>query len=325
MQDDDVLAQCRVFSLTSFFAIEPRYHQSMITPAMEVVLITGMSGSGKSVALHALEDAHYYCVDNLPPELLGAFVDVEKTHNVCKIGIAMDVRSASALPLLPAQLQQLRDKGVVIKSVFLDARTDVLVRRFSETRRKHPLSNNNDADQQRALTDAIEQERELLADLRDQSHVIDTSLIRSTQLQGYVKALLSAPAKQLTLVFESFGFKRGLPTDADFVFDVRMLPNPHYELALRPLTGQDLAVAQFLNQQPSVDKMLRHIQDFLTDWLPSLTQDHRSYVTVAIGCTGGQHRSVFLVEELARHFAKDWSALKRHREIDGNVFAAGIH
>ncbi len=283
-----------------------------------------MSGSGKSVALHALEDAHYYCVDNLPPELLSAFIDVEKAHQVHHIGIAMDVRSASSLPLLPAQFKQLRERGVRIKTVFLDARTDTLVHRFSETRRKHPLSNNNDGDQQRALTDAIELERELLADLREQSHVIDTSLIRATQLQGYIKALLEAPAKQLTLVFESFGFKRGLPLDADFVFDVRMLPNPHYEPALRPLSGKDAPVAAFLKQHDDVRKMFRQIETFLSQWLPSLMQDHRSYVTVAIGCTGGQHRSVFLVEELSRHFAKEWTTLKRHREIDGNVFASSV-
>jgi RNase adapter protein RapZ len=294
------------------------------TADIEVVLITGMSGSGKSVALHALEDAHYYCVDNLPPELLGAFIDVENKHLVKKIGIAMDVRSAASLPLLPEQFKNLRAQGVRIKTIFLDASTDTLVHRFSETRRKHPLSNNDEADQQRALTDAIELERELLANLREQSHVIDTSLIRSTQLQGYVKALLSAPARQLTLVFESFGFKRGIPMDADFVFDVRMLPNPHYELALRPLTGKDAAVADFLNQQADVRQMLQHIQEFLTHWLPTLTQDHRSYVTVAIGCTGGQHRSVYLVEQLANAFAKNWSTLKRHREIDGNVFASSV-
>jgi RNase adapter protein RapZ len=294
------------------------------TADIEVVLITGMSGSGKSVALHALEDAHYYCVDNLPPELLGAFIDVENKHLVKKIGIAMDVRSAASLPLLPEQFKNLRAQGVRIKTIFLDASTDTLVHRFSETRRKHPLSNNDEADQQRALTDAIELERELLANLREQSHVIDTSLIRSTQLQGYVKALLSAPARQLTLVFESFGFKRGIPMDADFVFDVRMLPNPHYELALRPLTGKDAAVADFLNQQADVRQMMRHIQEFLTHWLPTLTQDHRSYVTVAIGCTGGQHRSVYLVEQLANAFAKNWSTLKRHREIDGNVFASSV-
>jgi len=288
---------------------------------IEVVIITGMSGSGKSVALHALEDAQYYCVDNLPPELLTAFIDVERDHHVHKIGIAMDVRSAASLPLLPAQFASLRALGISIKLVFLDAKTDTLVHRFSETRRKHPLSNNDDADQQRALTDAIELERELLADLRDHAHVIDTSLIRSVQLQSYVKALLTTPSKQLTLVFESFGFKRGIPVDADFVFDVRMLPNPHYETGLRPLTGRDKPVADFLRQQPSVGHMRQHIIDFLTQWLPHMAQDHRSYVTVAIGCTGGQHRSVFLVEELTHHFASQWSTLKRHREMDGSLFA----
>jgi RNase adapter protein RapZ len=288
---------------------------------IEVVIITGMSGSGKSVALHALEDAQYYCVDNLPPELLTAFIDVERDHHVHKIGIAMDVRSAASLPLLPAQFASLRALGIVIKLVFLDATTDTLVHRFSETRRKHPLSNNDDANQQHALTDAIELERELLADLREQSDVIDTSLIRSVQLQSYVKALMTAPSRQLTLVFESFGFKRGIPVDADFVFDVRMLPNPHYETALRPLTGRDKPVADFLRQQPSVGHMRQHIIDFLTQWLPHMAQDHRSYVTVAIGCTGGQHRSVFLVEELTHHFASQWSTLKRHREMDGSLFA----
>ena len=291
---------------------------------IEVVLITGMSGSGKSVALHALEDAHYYCVDNLPPELLGSFIEVEKVHNVNKIGIAMDVRSAASLPLLPGQFKALRAQGIQIRTIFLDASTDTLVRRFSETRRKHPLSNNSERDQQRALTDAIELERDLLADLREQSHVMDTSLIRSTQLQGYIKALLSAPSKQLTLVFESFGFKRGIPMDADFVFDVRMLPNPHYEPELRPLTGKDAPVEEFLKHQPDVRQMFRHVHEFISHWLPALTKDHRSYVTVAIGCTGGQHRSVFLVEQLAKHFAKDWSTLKRHREIDGNIFASSV-
>jgi RNase adapter protein RapZ len=297
----------------------------MTTQAIEVVLITGMSGSGKSVALHALEDAHYYCVDNLPPELLGAFIEVEKSHNVYKIGIAVDVRSAKSLPLLPTQIAQLRERGVIVKTVFLDASTDTLVHRFSETRRKHPLSNNDQEDQRHALTDAIEMERDLLADLRQDSHVIDTSLIRSNQLQSYVKALLSAPAKQLTLVFESFGFKRGIPTDADFVFDVRMLPNPYYELALRPLTGKDAPVADFLKQQASVGQMLEQVQTFLSHWLPSLTHDHRSYVTVAIGCTGGQHRSVYIAEQLAQYFSKDWSTLKRHREIDGHIFAASVN
>jgi RNase adapter protein RapZ len=292
--------------------------------ALEVMLITGMSGSGKSVALRALEDAGYYCVDNLPPELLASFIDVERQHKVNRIAIAMDVRSASSLPIVPKQLKALREQGIAVKTVFLDATTDTLVHRFSETRRKHPLSSSQADDQRRALTDAIEMERDLLAELREDSHVIDSSLIRSTQLQSYIKQLVTAPATQLTLVFESFGFKRGIPLDADYVFDVRMLPNPHYEPLLRPLTGRDEPVEEFLKNDPDVRAMFRQVQEFISHWLPKLAQDHRSYVTVAIGCTGGQHRSVFLAEQLAKHFAKEHTTLKRHREMDGGLFAQSI-
>ena len=290
------------------------------TNNMEIVLITGMSGSGKSVALHALEDAGFYCVDNLPPELLLPFIELEQKHLAQRIAIAMDVRSATSLPLVPQQLDALRQRGIAIKSIFLDANTETLVRRYSETRRKHPLSQTDpgrgEQDARRALVDAIELERQLLAVLRRQAQVMDTSIIRASQLQGNVKALISAPAVQLTLVFESFAFKRGVPTDADYVFDVRMLPNPHYEPELRQLTGRDLPVAEFLQAQPEVELMQLQIANFLESWLDALARDHRSYVTVAIGCTGGQHRSVYLVERLAQRFSPDWVTLKRHREID---------
>jgi UPF0042 nucleotide-binding protein len=287
---------------------------------MEIVLITGMSGSGKSVALNALEDAGFYCVDNLPPELLLPFVELEQQHNAPRVAIAMDVRSATSLPLVPQQLAAVRALGVGVKSLFLDATTDTLVRRYSETRRKHPLSQNSsdhgERDERRALVDAIELERELLADLREQAHVIDSSIIRPSQLQGYVKELIASPGGQLTLVFESFAFKRGVPTDADYMFDVRMLPNPHYDPELKHLTGRDQPVIDFLKTQPDVDLMLSHITHFLESWLDALVRDHRSYVTVAIGCTGGQHRSVYLVEQLAKRFGAKWSTLKRHREMD---------
>jgi UPF0042 nucleotide-binding protein len=171
-------------------------------------------------------------------------------------------------------------------------------------------------DQQRDLVEAIELERELLSELREESHIIDTSLLRSSKLQGYIKSLISAPATQLTLMFESFAFKRGIPVHADYVFDVRMLPNPHYEPALRPLTGRDAPVADWLAEHGAVEKMASQITDFMNTWLPDLNQDHRSYVTVAIGCTGGQHRSVYLVELLSKRFAKEWVTLKRHRELD---------
>ena len=286
----------------------------------ELVLITGMSGSGKSVALHALEDAGYYCVDNLPPELLLPFVQLEEQHNASKVAIAMDVRSANSLPLVPAQLAHLRALDVNVRLLFLDATTEILVHRFSETRRRHPLSRQDDSevipDQQRDLVEAIEHERELLSELREESHIIDTSQLRSSKLQSYIKSLISAPATQLTLMFESFAFKRGIPVHADYVFDVRMLPNPHYEAALRPLTGRDAPVADWLAEHGPVEKMASQISDFLHSWLPSLNQDHRSYVTGAIGCTGGQHRSVYLVELLSKRFAQDWVTLKRHRELD---------
>ena len=285
--------------------------------ALEIVVITGMSGSGKSVALHALEDAGYYCVDNLPPELLPAFVALEHRHHGNRLAIAMDVRSATSLHQVPQELNRLRSQGVSVHSIFLDATIDTLVRRFSETRRRHPLSHADLQQGRKALVQIIEVERELLAALREQSHVIDTSTIRASQLQSYVKGLLAATPGQLTLVFQSFAFKRGIPMDADYVFDVRMLPNPHYEPALRDLTGLDAPVADFLRQQPEVALMQQHIENFLAHWLEMLDRNHRSYVTVAIGCTGGQHRSVYLVERLAEAFSSRWPALRRHREMDG--------
>jgi len=290
-------------------------------PPLQIVLITGMAGSGKSVALHALEDLGFYCVDNLPPELFLPLVELERTAACHQLAIAMDVRSARSLPQVPRQLDELKKRGIQVDSVFLDATTETLIRRFSETRRRHPLSQaihhgNLAPDQHHALTEAIELEREMLSELREQAHVIDSSIIRPTQLQSYVKAFIQTPGEQLTLVFESFAFKRGIPSDADYVFDVRMLPNPHYEPALRALTGKDTPVVAFLQQQPDVQRMAAHIGTFLDDWLPELAQNHRSYVTVAIGCTGGQHRSVYLVEQLAARFEAQWVTLKRHREMD---------
>jgi UPF0042 nucleotide-binding protein len=286
--------------------------------SLELVLITGMSGSGKSVALRALEDAGYFCVDNLPPELLLSFVDLDLKHSARRVAIAMDVRSATSLPLVPAQLRELMTRGIAVRPLFLDATTDTLVRRFSETRRRHPLSKagvEDGVDQHRALVDAIELERELLADLREHAHVIDTSVLRGAQLQDYVKSLLSTPHAQLTLVFESFAFKRGIPVDADYIFDVRMLPNPHYEPELRDLTGMDAPVIEYLRQHEEVEDMFADISAFLDHWLEPLARNHRSYVTVAIGCTGGQHRSVYLVEKLCEEFGERWTTLKRHREL----------
>lgn len=285
--------------------------------SLEIVVITGMSGSGKSLALRALEDSGYYCVDNLPPELLASFVALEHSHRSQRVAVAMDVRSATALPLVPQQLNRLRETGVQVRSLFLDASTGTLVRRFSETRRRHPLSQNELPETRLALVQTIELERQLLAELREQSYVIDTSVLRPAQLLTYVKELLAVKPGQLTLVFESFAFKHGVPFDSDYVFDVRMLPNPHYEPTLRALTGRDAPVIEYLRQQPEVERMQSDISQFLEHWLDALAQNHRSYVTVAIGCTGGQHRSVYLAEQLSAQFASHWSTLCRHRELDG--------
>jgi UPF0042 nucleotide-binding protein len=283
---------------------------------MEIVLITGMSGSGKSVALRALEDYGFYCVDNLPPELLIPFVELEQERNEERVAIAIDVRSANSLPLMPGQLMKLTNMGFKTTSIFLDSSSDTLLRRYSETRRRHPLSGRVASEGELALTESIEFERELLSRLREKAHVIDTSFLRAPQLQSYVKSLVNSSGAKMTLVFESFGFKRGIPIDADYVFDVRMLPNPHYESALRPLTGKDEPVQQFLEKYPDVKTMQEHIQTFMNHWLPALEKDHRNYITVAIGCTGGQHRSVYLVEKLSQHFSAQWLTLKRHRELD---------
>ena len=283
----------------------------------EVVLVTGISGSGKSVALHALEDAGFFCVDNLPPELLREFLRVESERHERRVAIAVDVRSAGSLPHLLPLLERLRGEGVEIRSVFLDASTDALVRRFSETRRPHLLSQGaSAAETHRALVDAIELERELLAELREVSTVVDTSELRPAQLRRWMRDLVRAQGTALTLVFESFAFKHGVPRDADFVFDLRVLPNPYYLRELRPLTGRDKPVAEYLDAQPEAAEMLAQIEQFLARWLPSFEEDQRSYLTVAIGCTGGQHRSVYAVEMLARRFSARAVTLVRHRELD---------
>lgn len=282
---------------------------------LHMVVITGMSGSGKSVALNALEDAAYYCVDNLPPELLLSFVSLEQRHRQNHVAIVMDVRSATSLAAVPALLAALHGRGIDVTSLFLDATTDTLVRRFSESRRRHPLSRNTTGDDHLALVGAIELERELLSELREHSHVMDTSTMRAAQLQASIKELISAPSSELTLVFQSFAFKRSIPVDADYVFDVRMLPNPYYDPALRALTGKDAPVAAFLREQAETAELFNSLRDFLERWLEPLARHHRGYVTVAIGCTGGQHRSVYMVEQLAQHFESKWVTLKRHREL----------
>lgn len=288
-------------------------------PAREVVLITGISGSGKSIALHALEDAGFFCVDNLPPELLREFVRLEQQREARRIAIAIDVRSVDTLPQVVSLINELRAESVVIRPLFLDASTDALVRRFSETRRPHPLSKQPQhagTTDRRALVEAIELERELLEQLRELSTVIDSSQLRPAQLRAWIRDLVQAHGAALTVVFESFAFKHGVPRDADFVFDVRVLPNPYYIRELRPHSGRDAPVADYLNAQPEAAEMLDMIEAFLRRWLPAFEDDQRSYLTVAVGCTGGQHRSVYVVELLAERFRSRAATLVRHRELD---------
>ena len=283
----------------------------------DVVLVTGISGSGKSVALHALEDAGFFCVDNLPPELLRDFIRLEHQRSTDRVAVAVDVRSSASLPQLIPLVAELRGEGAQVRSIFLDATSDALVRRFSETRRPHPLSAAPGLrDGTRALVEAINLERELLAELREVSTVIDTSQLRPAQLRTWIRDLVGRKGARLTLVFESFAFKHGVPLDADFVFDVRVLPNPYYIRELRPLSGLDEAVADYLRAQPEVGEMLLMIEAFLRRWLGAFEEDQRSYLTVAIGCTGGQHRSVYSASVLAARFKDRAATLLRHRELN---------
>lgn len=278
---------------------------------VELILISGLSGSGKSIALNVLEDAGFYCVDNLPAPLLGELVEHMRLEGQGRVAVAVDMRGGASIAALPPQLRKLESEGVAVRFIFLDARDDVLIQRFSETRRRHPL-----ADGDSTLAEAIAAEREALETLRSLGHRIDTSNIRPNALRSMVKDFaVQAGGRGLTLLFESFGFKHGLPLDADLVFDVRCLPNPHYDPALRPLTGRDAEVIAFLEGQPEVQRMFADIERFLADWLPAYIRDNRSYLTVAIGCTGGQHRSVWFAESLARSFAERARVLVRHRAL----------
>jgi UPF0042 nucleotide-binding protein len=214
---------------------------------------------------------------------------------------------------LPSHIALLKERGMDVHLLFLDAQTDTLVKRFSETRRRHPLS-----DDKLTLPECVQRERELLAEIGHIGHHIDTSELGANALRAWVKDFIRVDRARLTLLFQSFGFKNGIPLDADMVFDVRCLPNPHYDPVLRPLTGRDAAVIDFLDHTVTAQKMYRDIQSFVENWLPCFLADNRSYLTVAIGCTGGQHRSVYLAEKLALYFKAQQQVLLRHRELGAN-------
>ena len=293
---------------------------------MQLILVTGLSGSGKSVALNVLEDAGYYCVDNLPAPLLPELVATLREAGRDKVAVAVDARTASitdsvrkGVTDLPQYLSNLTFYGVDVRVLFLDAKTETLIKRFSETRRRHPLD-----DGSATIPEYIQREREILSELQPLAHHIDTSDLRPNALRDWLKDFLKPARADLTLVFTSFGFKHGIPLDADLVFDVRALPNPHYDPVLRPLTGRDAPVIAFLDATPAAQELLTDIDAFVAKWLPSFARDNRHYLTVAIGCTGGQHRSVYFAEHLAQGFIQrgtgtlDAEVLVRHREIKPN-------
>lgn len=283
---------------------------------MQLVIVTGLSGSGKSIALKALEDSGYYCIDNLPATLLPQIsqhlgVNGSDGNGHQRVAISIDTRTA-ALETLPENIRQLKSKGMDVKVLFLESNVETLVKRFSETRRRHPLSDENTT-----LAESIMRERELLAQLAELGHRIDTSDLRTNTLRNWVKDFVALEKDVLTLLFVSFGFKHGIPQDADLVFDIRCLSNPHYDPELRPLTGRDEAVKTFLGGDETVCKMYEDIRQFVERWLPYYVRDNRSYLTVAVGCTGGQHRSVYFAENLGQYFLnQQQKVLIRHRELE---------
>ncbi len=272
-----------------------------------------MSGSGKSIALDVLEDNGYYCVDNLPATLLLDVVKFLDEGGHTRIAVSVDARSV-ALSSLPQQLAALKALGAETRVLFLEASAETLLRRFSETRRGHPLAS---ADQTGSLTlsEAIERERVLLTGMSELGHRIDTSGVQPKVLRNWIKELLGLGGGSLTLLFESFAFRDGIPLDADWVVDARMLPNPHYQPGLAALTGRDAPVIGFLEAEDKVCAFFEDLRGFLARWLPDVRNDNRNYLTVAIGCTGGRHRSVYLAEQLAKSFAGEWRVLVRHRGL----------
>ena len=288
------------------------------SPLPTVVIVSGLSGSGKSVALKTFEDLDYYCVDNLPVELLPSFVRSLMRDDVLpqKIAVGIDVRNRhSDLSKLAQWRSAVTELGFGATLLFFDASDEVLLRRYSDTRRRHPLAHIG-----LSLPESISREREITAPLRSEADVvIDTSALNVHQLRRRIIAELEFNnGTSLSLLFESFAYKRGVPTDADFVFDARVLPNPHWNPALRPLSGRDAGVRDYLGAQPEVSEYVGQVSNFLDTWLPRLRGETRSYVTIAFGCTGGKHRSVYLAERLAEHArGQGWEEVATfHRELD---------
>ena len=303
-------------ALVSFVVKSKHQHSAKVTSVLKLVIVSGLSGSGKSVALHTLEDLGYYCIDNLPTGLLSALARELKRapRPIDKAAVGIDARNLTqSLQQFNNILDKLQTEDIHSEILFLTCEADTLIKRFSETRRRHPLSNDR-----LSLAEAIESERNLLEPIAERADLfIDTSKSTIHQLRDLVQQRVQYRREsRLSLLFESFGYKSGVPTDADFVFDVRCLPNPHWQQNLRPLTGRDTEVVTYLEGEPQVEQMCLELCAFLDRWIPAFEADNRSYLTVAIGCTGGQHRSVYLVERLQRHFQDRYpDVASRHREL----------
>jgi UPF0042 nucleotide-binding protein len=278
---------------------------------MQLTLISGLSGSGKSVALKALEDAGWFAVDNLPADLIPHLLAFVAARGEPRLAVSADARSADTIGVLPEVVREERSRGTDVRLLFLDATDASLVRRFGETRRPHPLAADG-----LTLEEAIAQERRLLAGVAEMGDRIDTSTFTPVQLRRWIRDLAVIDRARLTLVIESFGFKGGVPLNADFVFDVRFLPNPHYDPRLREQTGNDPEVITFIERETEAGVLVEDIQRFLQRWLPKFALDHRAALTVAVGCTGGRHRSVYIVNQLVERFAADYPVIKRHRDLD---------
>ncbi len=289
----------------------------MTAQGRRLIIVSGLSGAGKTVVLNSLEDLDFYCIDNLPISLLNTFagqISDPKTEIADNVAIGIDARNPkNDIINLPDAIATLKDKGLVIDVTYMEANDDVLTKRFSETRRKHPLSSNSIS-----LMDAIKNERQIMEGLSECADIrIDTSHTLMHELRDIVRERIAKRSiSSLSIQFISFGYKHGIPGDADFVFDARCLPNPYWEKHLRGLSGKDQAVIEFLSKQKLVSKMLEHLQKFLGHWIPQFEADNRSYLCIAIGCTGGHHRSVYLAEVLAEYFLKqDKHVIVNHRDI----------
>lgn len=284
---------------------------------MQLTLVTGLSGSGKSIAIRQLEDSGCYCIDNLPAEFLLPVAESLAASGTRSAAVAIDARSHATFEGTLKTLDTLKGKGFDIRVLFLTASSAELVRRFSETRRRHPLSTHaQHLAQEVTLQEAIGKERELLEPVAAIAHVMDTTGLLPSQLRRWVQQFIGEPEAKLTLTFESFAYKNGIPVVADLVFDVRCLPNPYYVPALRPLTGRDKPIADYLAAQPLVGEMIGDIAGYFKKWLPHFKAQNRHYLTVCIGCTGGQHRSVYVAESLGRIFAQETATIVRHRMLD---------